>query len=58
MKEQLLTCAEVQEILRIGKSKIYRLIHEGKLPVIRVGNTYRIRASELENYLTKTDKIE
>lgn len=58
MNETLLTCTEVQAILRIGKSKLYRLIREEKLPVIRLGNTYRIRKSELENYLTKISKTE
>jgi excisionase family DNA binding protein len=58
MNEQLLTCTEVQAILRIGKSKLYRLIREEKLPAIRLGNTYRIRMSELEEYLTKMNERE
>ena len=58
MNETLLTCTEVQAILRIGKSKLYKLIHEEKLPVIRLGNTYRIRMSELETYLTNLNKTE
>lgn len=52
MNEQLLTCTEVQAILRIGKSKLYKLIREEQLPAIRLGNTYRIKQSDLENYLT------
>lgn len=58
MNETLLTCTEVQAILRIGKSKLYRLIREEKLPAIRLGNTYRIRRSELEAYLTNLNKTE
>lgn len=58
MNETLLTCTEVQAILRIGKSKLYKLIREEKLPVIRLGNTYRIRMSELEAYLTNLNKPE
>lgn len=58
MKEQLLTCTEVQAILRIGKSKLYRLIREEKLPAIRLGNTYRIRQSDFETYLEKQMKGE
>lgn len=58
MNETLLTCTEVQAILRIGKSKLYKLIREEKLPVIRLGNTYRIRKSELEAYLTNLNKTE
>lgn len=58
MNETLLTCTEVQAILRIGKSKLYKLIREEKLPVIRLGSTYRIRRSELETYLTNLNKSE
>ena len=58
MNEKLLTCTEVQAILRIGKSKLYKLIREKTLPVIRVGNTYRIRMSELEKYLTNLNETE
>ena len=53
MSDQSLTCSEVQSILKISKSKLYRMIHAGELPVTRIGSTYRIRASELETYLTK-----
>lgn len=52
MNEQLITCTEVQAILRIGKTKLYKLIREKQLPAIRVGNTYRIKQSDLEKYLT------
>jgi excisionase family DNA binding protein len=58
MNETLLTCTEVQAILRIGQSKLYKLIREKTLPVIRVGNTYRIRMSELEKYLTNLNETE
>lgn len=50
-EEKLLTRTEVQEILRISQSKIYRLIREKKIPSIRVGKTYRIRRSDLDEYL-------
>ena len=58
MNETLLTCTEVQAILRIGQSKLYKLIREKTLPAIRLGNTYRIRRSELEAYLTNLNKTE
>ena len=56
MDDKLLTCSEVQEILRISKSKLYRLIHKEKLPVIRLGSTFRIRQSELEKFLKNNEK--
>lgn len=58
MSEQLLTLAEAQAILRVSKSKMYRLIHQEGLPTVKLGSTYRIRLSELESYLEKTNKFE
>ena len=57
MDDKLLTCTEVQEILRISKSKLYRLIHKEKLPVIRLGSTFRIRQSDLEKFLKNNESI-
>lgn len=58
MKENLLTPFEVQQILHISRSTFYRIIQSGKLPVVRVGGTYRVRTSELETYLSNTKKKE
>ena len=58
MNEQLLTLSEAQAILRVSRSKMYRLIHKEGLPVVKVGSTYRIRMSELEKYLLMTNKPE
>ena len=55
MDDKLLTCTEVQNILRISKSKLYRLIHKEKLPVIRLGSTFRIRQSDLEKFLKNNE---
>ena len=57
MDDKLLTCTEVQNILRISKSKLYRLIHKEKLPVIRLGSTFRIRQSDLEKFLKNNESI-
>lgn len=54
MQEKLLTPTEVQQQLRISKSTLYRLIRSGQLPYVRIGDAYRIRASELEEYLANS----
>ena len=54
MQEKLLTPTEVQQQLRISKSTLYRLIRSGQLPSVRIGDAYRIRALELEEYLSNT----
>ena len=58
MTEKLLTPIEVQQLLHISRSTLYRLIQKGQLPVIRVGGTYRIRMSELNAYLEKNNQTE
>ena len=58
MTEKLLTPSEVQQLLHISKSTLYRLIRSGQLPSVRVGGVYRIRMSEFEKYLANTDKAE
>ena len=55
MTEKLLTPSEAQQLLRISKSTLYRLVRSGELPAVRVGGVYRIPMSELEKYLTNTN---
>ena len=47
----LYTVAEVQEILRIGKSRAYHLVQSGEIPHVRIGKLLRVRADDLERYL-------
>ncbi len=47
----LLTVAEVANVLRVSSMTVYRLIHAGELPALRVGKNYRIRSEELDRYL-------
>ena len=51
MDHSLLTAAEVAERLRVSTMTVYRLIRRGELPAVRVGRNYRVRASDLEDYL-------
>lgn len=52
MTERLLTAAEVAEDLRVSTMTVYRLIRRGELPAVRVGRNYRVRAADLETYLS------
>ena len=58
MTESLLKPSEVQQKLHISKSTLYRLIRSGQLPAVRIGGSYRIRMSELEEFLSKTTRTE
>ncbi len=37
-----MTVTEVAEVMRVSKMTVYRLIHAGELPAIRVGKSFRV----------------
>ncbi|HEY2205766.1 MAG TPA: helix-turn-helix domain-containing protein [Pseudonocardia sp.] len=46
LQSELLTVAEVAAALRVSKMTIYRMVHSGQLPAVRVSRSFRIPASE------------
>jgi excisionase family DNA binding protein len=48
----LLTVAEVASAMRVSTMTVYRLIKSGELPAVRVGRSYRVRGSAVEQYLS------
>ena len=51
--DRLLTVAEVAAIMRVSSMTVYRLIKNGDLPALRVGKNYRIRESDVDDYLSE-----
>ena len=37
-----LTVAEVASLMRVSKMTVYRLVHGGDLPAVRVGRSFRV----------------
>jgi excisionase family DNA binding protein len=48
---QFLTVAEVAAIMRVSKMTVYRLVHSGELPAVRVGRSFRVPAKAVHDYL-------
>ncbi|UZJ25234.1 helix-turn-helix domain-containing protein [Rhodococcus antarcticus] len=46
-----LTVAEVAALMRVSKMTVYRLVHSGELPAVRVGRSFRVRAAAVHTYL-------
>ncbi|MFF8940374.1 helix-turn-helix domain-containing protein [Streptomyces paradoxus] len=46
-----LTVAEVASVMRVSKMAVYRLVHSGHLPAIRVGRSFRVPEPALHEYL-------
>ncbi|MCL2424422.1 MAG: excisionase family DNA-binding protein, partial [Micrococcales bacterium] len=42
---------EVANTMRVSKMTVYRLLHAGELPGLRVGRSFRVPADALEAYL-------
>ena len=48
---QFLTVAEVAALMRVSKMTVYRLVHNGELPAVRVGRSFRVHAKAVHEYL-------
>ncbi|WP_263729768.1 helix-turn-helix domain-containing protein [Cellulomonas sp. SG140] len=48
---RFLTVLEVAEVMRVSKMTVYRLLHSGELPGVRVGRSFRVPQDALDAYL-------
>ncbi|WP_139982756.1 helix-turn-helix domain-containing protein [Nocardioides litoris] len=51
---KFLTIAEVAAIMRVSKMTVYRLVHGGDLPAVRVGRSFRVSEEDVDEYLRKS----
>lgn len=52
-----MTVAEVAALMRVSKMTVYRLVHNGELPAVRVGRSFRVPENAVHEYL-RTSYIE
>ncbi|MCA0329403.1 MAG: helix-turn-helix domain-containing protein [Actinobacteria bacterium] len=48
---KFLTVAEVATVMRVSKMTVYRLVHDGELPAVRVGRSFRVPEQAVRDYL-------
>jgi excisionase family DNA binding protein len=48
---RFLTVAEVAAMMRVSKMTVYRLVHGGTLPAVRVGRSFRVPEQAVHAYL-------
>ncbi|MEP6598719.1 MAG: helix-turn-helix domain-containing protein [Actinomycetota bacterium] len=48
---RFLTVAEVASVMRVSKMTVYRLVHSGELPAVRVGRSFRVPEQAVHDYL-------
>jgi excisionase family DNA binding protein len=46
-----LTVAEVATVMRVSKMTVYRIVHAGELPAVRVGRSFRVPEKAVHDYL-------
>lgn len=51
MSDPILTIKDVADYLKVNERTIYRLAAGGELPGFKVGNSWRFKQSELEQYI-------
>jgi excisionase family DNA binding protein len=51
---RFLTVAEVATIMRVSKMTVYRLVHAGELPAVRVGRSFRVPEEAVHEYLRQS----
>jgi len=50
---KFLTVAEVASLMRVSKMTVYRLVHDAKIPAVRVGKSFRVPESAVHDYLQR-----
>jgi excisionase family DNA binding protein len=51
---RFLTVAEVAAMMRVSKMTVYRLVHGGELPAVRVGRSFRVAEHDVDEYLKRS----
>jgi excisionase family DNA binding protein len=51
---RFLTVAEVAAAMRVSKMTVYRLVHGGTLPAVRVGRSFRVPEQAVHDYLASS----
>lgn len=62
MTEQItprfVTVSEVAEVMRVSKMTVYRMIHAGNIPAVRVGKSYRVPMQALTKIINTSAEWE
>lgn len=56
MIEQLLTTEQIVDYLQISRKTLFRLIQDGKIRALRVGNAYRFKKEMIDEDLKTVKK--
>jgi excisionase family DNA binding protein len=57
-EDEIMTVTEVAEYLKISEVTTYKLVQEGKLPAFKIGRHWRLKKSDLTEYIEKLKRGE
>jgi len=52
-----MTLEEVADFLRLSKDTVYRMANTGKIPASKVGNQWRFRKGDVEQWIEENKNI-
>lgn len=55
---RFLTVAEVAQAARVSRMTVYRMVHSGELPAVRVGRSFRVPESVVAQLLSGVTQVE
>ena len=48
---EIMTLEETAKYLKIGKSTLYKMAREGKIPAVKIANQWRFRKEDIDKWL-------
>ena len=55
MTDEILTFEETRRYLKLGKSRLYQLAQQRKIPVSKIGRTWRFKRSKVDAWLERQE---
>ena len=52
--DSFLTPSEAADRLRVSKMTVYRIVHSGELPAVRVGRSFRVTEQDVNEYIKRS----
>ncbi|OGO77096.1 MAG: DNA-binding protein [Clostridiales bacterium GWB2_37_7] len=58
IEKEVLTVSQVAEYLQLSEMTTYKLVQEGKIPAFKIGRSWRVTKSDLEELIVRLKKGE
>lgn len=57
MSTRLLEIHEIQQLLGIGRNKVYSLIRSGEVAAFKIGREWKVTEDAVENYIKRQSTV-